>query len=93
MAVATKQMLVREIRALMMTRGLRFPNHSGTLDVLSGQKLNDGLKVYSHFEGTLAAPAGTVYRIVLDFDVPTLTSMDEKVHGSDHPIVPSTTRV
>lgn len=95
MAAATKQAVVREIRELMLNRGLRFPNHSGTLDAISGQKLNDGLKVYAQANGdaSLTAPATTVIRVILDFDLSIITSMDEKIHGSDHPLIPSPTRV
>ncbi len=83
--VATRQNLIRDLIELLKTRGLRKAAHSGNPS-------SDEFECYTHVTGNLAAPAATVYRIVLDFSTATLTTQEETAFGSHHPHVPSESR-
>lgn len=83
----TRQQLIRDFTQLIKTRGV----HQAAL---GGTKTNsDWYKVYTHVAGNLAAPAGTVLRLVIDFDQATLDAMGEKATGAENTVIPAVDRV
>lgn len=83
-----RQALVRDFTQLLKTRGLRLAALGGT------GASSDWYKVYNHVAGTLAAPAGTVQRIVIDIDDAKLVALGEKGVGGDmSSVVPQPDRV
>ena len=80
MTTITRQQLIRDFTNLLKTRGLRLAAKGGN------GTFSDWYKVYTHVAGNLAATAGTVYRIVMDFDKAVLDSLDERATGAEYTI-------
>lgn len=79
-----RQALIRDFTQLLKTRGLRLAALGPTIGTGPGaSQSSDWYKVYTHVNGTLAAPAGTVYRIVIDLDATKVTALDASAVGGD----------
>ena len=91
-STVTRNVLIREITELLKTRGYRMAANPSSVGTASSY-VSDSFRVYTHVSGNLSAPAGTIYRIVIDLVLATLTTQDEKVHAAQQNLIPSTTRI
>lgn len=78
--VPTPQHIIRDVAALLQTRGLRYPAHNGAANT-------DAFKVYAPAIGNsdnLGPASSATTRIVIDITTSVLNDLGETGYGSDN---------